>query len=139
MKFVPYVQFLEFDEWLSQCQKDTKSNYYISNRYPNGKVTYLCNKSGHYKPRGKGNRQIAEGTRKQVKFCPSSVKLSPVDGKFQIEYISSHIGHDEGDFKNIRLSEECKLSVISQITKGVKEREIIKHAREEYDFNQREH
>lgn len=75
----------------------------------------------------------------EVSFCPSSVKLSHVNGKFLVEFVTTHVGHDEEDFKNMRLSDECKLSVISQVNKGVKESEIINHTRQEYDLNQREH
>lgn len=83
-----------FQSWKAYLEQNEKCQYVGEHRTAKYH-SYRCHRSGYYKSKGKGIRQIKkQGSKKMNYLCPSNIKVRlESDGKCTVSYTKTHIGH----------------------------------------------
>lgn len=117
-----------FNKWKTETEKKSKTCFIIRNsdvRNHNGPISkrsqYVCNRSGVYRGVGETRkREIKiQGSRKLNGFCPCGLKVKFfTDGKINVEYCSTHIGH-KTEFAHLPLTFEERQDVATQLANKI--------------------
>lgn len=87
------LNFSSFDdcmEWMAKMERNTKEKFIRFGK--KGQTYYFkCHRSGHFKPRGKGIRQLKQyGSNKIDAYCPASIKVHHTEGGGMCSYFYKH-------------------------------------------------
>lgn len=96
----------EFILWKTDLEKQTGSLFVKKHGTQKSinfsRTVYCCHRSGTYKTKGKGIRRLkTKGTIKIDGHCPARLNVTHVDGKLEVIFTKTHIGHgsDLGDLR----------------------------------------
>ncbi|CAL4138746.1 unnamed protein product [Meganyctiphanes norvegica] len=98
------------------------------------KSLFHCRRSGIFKPRGKGKRQLkSQGSCKTGFYCSSTIELSINNGNYEVHYFEDHSGHtlNLSDLKYTTLSQKTKHFVLDKLLNNVPKEEILNMVRED--------
>ena len=89
----------EFNEWKLQKERKSKARFLQNSSKIYGSVKHLyyyCNRSGHYNPKGHGNRSLqSQGTcRSDNTYCTYQTMEDTLSTTLVVEYCSTHTGHE---------------------------------------------
>ncbi|XP_050506252.1 uncharacterized protein LOC126884365 [Diabrotica virgifera virgifera] len=85
------------------------------------KQSYICHRSGFYVKKGKDMRYLkTKGSRKINGICPSRLKVCilPENGNVKINFIQTHIGHDN-DLGHLNITKNEKIEIASKIASKI--------------------
>lgn len=117
-----------FLKWKDDLEHSTKSSY-VKKAHVGSTSYYRCHRSGKYKPRGKGLRNLkVQGTNKIGGFCPAGMQVRINDDKYFVKYSETHVGHTN-DLKHLKLSNQERRSLASKIAAQVSLDEILTNVR----------
>lgn len=94
--------------WLTKIEKESKTKFVVENGSLQNKASYICHRSGFFKPKGTGKRHLkTQGSKKIDGFCPAGLKVSvdENDGSHKVVFVKTHVGH---------LSELCHLTLSNE-------------------------
>ncbi|GFX39291.1 integrase catalytic domain-containing protein [Trichonephila clavipes] len=101
--------------------------------HQNGEIvmTYHCYRSGTYKPKGKGLKNLkSHGSAKIGISCPAVMKVRQSTQNVVVHYFLKHQNH-ETQLEHLRLSESDKTAVAGRLKEGVSENFFLQDIREE--------
>lgn len=108
---------------------------------PDKKIEYFqCNRSGFYEssvscPEKRRREMKIKGSSKINAFCPARIKTEFFnDGKVNIEYCSTHIGH-KLELAHVTLSDENRIEIASKIASKIPFDVILDDVQETVDPN----
>lgn len=141
-----FDNFDEFETWKQEEENATKNNFPIETKQqhvtPNGKTTkhfyYQCHRSGNYKPKGNGLRNLKiHGSKKINGFCPASIKATQYeDGSCRGKYVQTHFGH-EPQIEHMFTVKNDKVNIASKLAQGIKKNRIIEDIRNSVPISER--
>ncbi|XP_035223621.1 uncharacterized protein LOC118196305 isoform X1 [Stegodyphus dumicola] len=90
----------DFYSWLSDEERKTKTHFVVDSSGQKHKnytrTLFCCNRSGTYKAKGKGERQLkAQGTSKTGFSCTATVILKDFGNRFEAVYFKEHYKHEK--------------------------------------------
>ncbi|GFW71717.1 MULE domain-containing protein [Trichonephila clavipes] len=89
----------------------------------NGEIVmnYHCCRSGTYKPRGKGLKNLkSQGSAKIGTSCPAVIKVKQSTENVVVHYFPKHQNH-ETQLEHLRLSESDRTAIAGKVKEGVSE------------------
>ncbi|GFX98851.1 MULE domain-containing protein [Trichonephila clavipes] len=99
----------------------------------NGEIVmnYHCCRSGTYKPKGKGLKNLkSQGSAKIGISCPAVIKVRQSTENVVVHYFPKHPNH-ETQLEHLRLSESDRTAIAGRLKEGVSKKEIFQDIREE--------
>ncbi|XP_050498322.1 uncharacterized protein LOC126879297 [Diabrotica virgifera virgifera] len=104
------------------------------------KHSYICHRSGFYVKKGKDMRYLkTKGSRKINGICPSQLKVCilPENGNVKINFIQTHIGHDN-DLGHLNITKNEKIEIASKIASKIPLVSILDEIRDSVTNNKLE-
>ncbi|XP_017772718.1 PREDICTED: uncharacterized protein LOC108559860 isoform X2 [Nicrophorus vespilloides] len=87
----------DFQCWKREIEKDTCFTFINDNgiikTIDHTKIKYTCHRSGTLKSKGVGLRQHMPNKRNA--FCPASMEVTIKEGRWNVLFTETHIGHDD--------------------------------------------
>lgn len=126
----------EFYNWKEQFEKESCSSY-VSHRgatksSDHSTYRFYCNRSGHYRPEGKGVHELKiSGSRKINSSCPSSITAKEWTGHGTVEvlFTKTHVGH-QLELKHVNLAKSDKNWLASQLALQIPKKSILDKVRD---------
>lgn len=132
---VAFKNFLEFEKWKMEMEKETISKYikYRAKR-TNEKVIhfYRCHRDGFFKKSGKNIRHLKLlGSNKINGHCPARLDVTVLNksGCVSVKYIKTHVGHDM-DLRRLTLTKKEKEQIADKIGQKMPFDEILNVVRD---------
>ncbi|GFR15093.1 MULE domain-containing protein [Trichonephila clavata] len=122
--------FSEFETWKEEEENNTMSKYVRqrgSKTHKNGDIVmyYHCCRSGSYKPKGKGLRNLkSQGSVKIGISCPAVMKVIQSTENVVVQYFPKHENH-EIQLEQFRLSESDGTAIAGRLKEGVNEKKVF--------------
>ncbi|XP_035233998.1 uncharacterized protein LOC118205822 [Stegodyphus dumicola] len=123
----------DFYSWLSDEERKTKTHFVVDSSGQKHKnytrTLFCCNRSGTYKAKGKGERQLkAQGTSKTGFSCTATVILKDFGNRFEAVYFKEHYKHEKS-LCHLPIPKQEKQSIAGKLLQGVEEKRILQDAR----------
>ncbi|XP_035205256.1 uncharacterized protein LOC118180242 isoform X1 [Stegodyphus dumicola] len=133
MKIYTFIYLLDFYSWLSDEERKTKTHFVVDSSGQKHKnytrTLFCCNRSGTYKAKGKGERQLkAQGTSKTGFSCTATVILKDFGNRFEAVYFKEHYKHEKS-LCHLPIPKQEKQSIAGKLLQGVEEKRILQDAR----------
>ncbi|GFV02220.1 MULE domain-containing protein [Trichonephila clavipes] len=94
-------------------------------------MNYHCCRSGTYKPKGKGLKNLkSQGSAKIGISCPAVIKVKQSTENVVVHYFPKHQNH-ETQLEHLRLSESDRTAVAGRLKEGINEKNFLQDIREE--------
>ncbi|XP_075224308.1 uncharacterized protein LOC142326071 [Lycorma delicatula] len=132
---IRFDSFEQFLKWKENTEKVTLSRYikeHGSKRERVGNVIkhyFICHRSGHYVPEGKGRRKLkSQGSQKINGTCPASILVNETEhGECNVQYISTHVGHN-ADIDHLNLTPTERCNIAAEIANNIPFQTILEKA-----------
>ena len=122
-----------FLEWKKEEESKTNSQYIqlcSSQVYGNREHWYYyCNRSAHYKPKGKDKRQTkTQRSCKTGNSCTAHIKATRdlTTGEVAVQYCSTHNSHSIS-LGHLRIPSDTRLKIASKLHQGVSIENALEH------------
>lgn len=106
-------------------EKETFSSYIKirgSSKYAKStRIDYRCHRSGEYKSKGKGIRQLkTQGSNKIGGFCPAEITVNIQNDKCDVRFCGHHVGHQQDkDLGHLFLTKTERENIAAKIAAKV--------------------
>ena len=135
-KNIAFESINQFKEWKLQEERKSKAHFVRNSSIKEyGSVKYMyyyCNRSGHYKSKGNGERSPqSQGTCKSGNTCIAYMKTmeDTLSKSVVVEYCSTHTGH-EIKVKHLPILQDIKLKIAQKLQDGVSINRILDDIRD---------
>ena len=126
-----YIIHIEFKLWKEKFEKHTNSQFVQGSGAKElldcGKTYYYCNRSGHFKSKGTGQRHIkTQGTSKIDTYCTASLTVTRDKHKkcITVQVHRTHYGHTPS-LGHLRLLESDRIAIAGKLAQGVDFQHIL--------------
>lgn len=134
-KLFQFATIEEFESWKRQEEKQTNELFVIAHGTYKSKTSfktnYVCHRSGFFKSKGHNIRHLkTQGSKKINGYCPASISLNySVNGTYEVQYISTHVGHNN-ELGHLVLSEAERQSLGIKIATKIPFENILDEVRD---------
>ncbi|XP_045468446.1 zinc finger protein Xfin-like isoform X2 [Harmonia axyridis] len=113
MESLQFSSLEEFEIWKKQEERERKESFIKTRgtyKWKNySKALYTCHRSGFFKSSGKNIHNLKTQQSKKINgYCPAEICVEKINNKFQVKYISTHVGHGN-NLDHLNISETHQL------------------------------
>ena len=126
----------EFQKWKESIERETNSSFILrsapATTLDNTTSYYYCNRTGIYKPEGKGKRQLkSQGSNKIGYQCSAYIRATQLMGRKEVSvrYCLDHYNHDL-QLAFLRIPEQTRMEIARKLQLGVTIERVLDDIRE---------
>lgn len=128
--------YTDFETWKGDVERSTNSWFVRATGEKElvngGKLYYYCNRSGHFKSKGTGQRHLkTQGTSKINAYCTSSLTVSQErdDDSIKVQVCHTHYGHSIS-LGHLRIPDSERLAIAGQLAQRIDVQHILDRIRD---------